>query len=59
MIHFSELPTVEKNKLINTFTLPLNKKSIYVDIYNRPFEKTSDGRIYCNRKQQYQYSIKN
>jgi hypothetical protein len=59
MIHFSELPTEQRNNLIATFTLPLSKEIIYVDKFNRPFEKTSGGRIYCNRKREYQYAIVN
>lgn len=59
MKHFSELPTEQRNNLIETFTLPLSKENIYVDNYNRPFEKTSEGKIYCNRKKEYQYSIAN
>jgi len=59
MQHFSELPTEQRNNLIATFALPLSKEIIYVDKFDRPFEKTSAGRIYCNRKREYNYSIKN
>lgn len=59
MTHFSDLQTEERNKLINEYHLPMVKSSIYVDEFGRPYEQTDNGRIYCSRKKEYQYQVKN
>lgn len=59
MIHFSELSAEKRNELLTNYHLPMIKSKVYVDEHKRPYEQTDNGRIYCSRKTEYEYEVKN
>jgi hypothetical protein len=60
LIEDNELKSEERFYFIEEeFILPLDMDNLRFDEHSRPYEQTSEGKLYLSRRTPYDYEIKN
>ena len=48
-----------REEIEDYYFLPEDRTKVLVDEYNRPYEQTPNGKLYCSSKKNYEYSVEN
>lgn len=59
MKNFKDLTQTEQQSLEQVYFIPTDKANLFLDEHSRPYSQTPVGKMYCSKKTNYNYSIKN